>query len=250
MKEMFLSEGMNDFVAKPIEVRVIMNKVRQWLPSEKLKKKTLKKQENEEKNSDTAREIPETIGDLDLGYAMKLLMSKDLFWKVLQDYYHAISKKADKIEEFFNAGDWAAYTVEVHALKSASRQIGAIALSELAAELEKAGNVRDVKMIRENTRSMLAKYRSYQPVLEPYFATEETGGELGLITTDILSEMFEKMRLAADELDMDKMAEVIAEMKQYSYTDADKEYFKKLQEAVDNIDVDTCGEIMEQWLDA
>ena len=28
-------------------------------------------------------------------------MSKELFWKVLQDYYRAISKKADKIENYY-----------------------------------------------------------------------------------------------------------------------------------------------------
>ena len=247
-KEMFLSEGMNDFVAKPIEVRVIMSKVRQWLPSEKLKKKMLKNQENEEQSLDTTKEIPEAIGDLDLAYALKLLMSKDLFWKVLQDYYRAISKKADKIEELFNSQDWVAYTVEVHALKSASRQIGAIDLAELAAELEQAGNVRDVKLICENTENMLVKYRSYQSVLEPYFIVGEDVGELEPITATVLSDMFDRMRIAVDELDMDEMENVIAEMKKYSYTDAAKEYFEKLQEAVDNIDVDACQEIMEQWL--
>jgi len=123
-------------------------------------------------------------------------------------------------------------------------------LSELAAELEKAGNVRDVKMIRENTEKMLVKYRSYQPILAPYFEVEETVGELGDITDAVLSDLFEKMKMAIDELDMDEMANVIQEMKQYNYTDAGKEYFEKLQEAVDNIDVDACQEIMEQWLSA
>ncbi len=250
-KEMFLSEGMDDFVAKPIEVRVLMSKVRQWLPAEKLKKKTLKEQENIENTynvADTTREIPKSIGDLNLEYAMELLMSKDLFWKVLQDYYRVISQKADRIQELFMNQDWAAYTVEVHALKSASRQIGATALAEIAAELEKAGNVRDVKRINEDTESMLVKYRSYQPILEPYFAVEENEGELGPITDEILLELFEKMRMAIDELDMDWMADVIVEMKQYTYPDAVREHFERLQVAVSNVDVDACEEIMEQWL--
>ncbi len=252
-KEMFLSEGMDDFVAKPIEVRVLLSKVRQWLPVEKLKKKALKEQENIENiqnGADTTREIPESIGDLDLNYAMELLMSKDLFWKVLQDYYRVISQKADRIQELFVNQDWAAYTVEVHALKSASRQIGATTLAEIAAELEKAGNVRDVKRINEDTESMLEKYRSYQPILEPYFAVEEIEGELGPITDEVLFDLFEKMRMAIDELDMDWMADVIVEMKQYTYPDAVKEYFERLQVAVNNVDVDACEEIMEQWLSA
>ena len=39
-KKMFLSEGMDDFVAKPIELRALISKVKQWLPKEKIQKKT------------------------------------------------------------------------------------------------------------------------------------------------------------------------------------------------------------------
>ena len=38
MKEMFLNEGMNDFVAKPIEMRIMLTKLRYWLPKHKIKK--------------------------------------------------------------------------------------------------------------------------------------------------------------------------------------------------------------------
>ena len=244
-KEMFLNEGMNDFVAKPIEVRVIMKKVRQWLPPEKVKRASAEEEQNvsvEEK-----RALPERIGDLDIAYAMNLLHSEDLFWKVLQDYYRVIPKKADLIAELFRAEDWCNYTVEVHALKSASRQIGALALSELAAKMEQAGNSRDDTAIREHTDELLEKYRAYYPVLEPFFAVQEEDGNLPPVSQELLKELFERMRTAVDELDMDEMAEVIAEMKKYSYEGECKEAFEKLQEAVDNIDVDACQEIMDQW---
>ena len=34
-KEMFISEGMNDIVAKPIEMKSIVSKLRYWLPENK-----------------------------------------------------------------------------------------------------------------------------------------------------------------------------------------------------------------------
>ena len=34
-QKIFLREGMNDFVAKPIELKMLVAKVRQWLPIEK-----------------------------------------------------------------------------------------------------------------------------------------------------------------------------------------------------------------------
>ena len=36
-REMFLKEGMNDFVAKPIEMKVMLAKIKKWLPKDKLK---------------------------------------------------------------------------------------------------------------------------------------------------------------------------------------------------------------------
>ena len=67
------------------------------------------------------------------------------------------------------------------------------------------------------------------------------------MTDGILADLFEKMRIAVDALDMDEMANVIDEMKKYSYTDEGRECVETLQEAVDNIDVDACQEIMEHW---
>lgn len=46
---------------------------------------------------------------------------------------------------------------------------------------------------------------------------------------------------------MDRMEKVIQEMEQYSYTDWQKEMFEQLREAVDNIDIDTCEEILDSW---
>ena len=37
-KEMFCREGMNDFVAKPVELRLLAAKVKKWLPIEKVQK--------------------------------------------------------------------------------------------------------------------------------------------------------------------------------------------------------------------
>lgn len=246
-KEMFLSEGMNDFVVKPIEVRVIMSKVRQWLPAEKIQKVRAKQEEVPEEDEEKTKEIPDAIGDLDLKYAMELLGSKDLFWKVLQDYYRVIPKKADLIEALYHSEDWCAYTVEVHALKSASRQIGALSLSDLAAEMERAGNAREVETIKKHNDEMLVKYRSYHPILDSFFAEKEDVKDLPPITDAIIEELFKRMEMATDELDIDKMADVISEMKKYSYADACREAFEKMQEAVDNIDVEACLEIMEQW---
>lgn len=241
-REMFCQEGMNDFVAKPIELRRLIAKVRQWLPIEKIQKSSTATVviRNDEP-------IQLEIGDLDVNAAVKLLGSEYLFFTILKDYYNLIEKKAAQIKLLEETGNWPAYTIEVHALKSASRQIGANTLADMAAELEKAGNARDNFYIRSHTDEMLDKYRSYLTVLKSYCAEEEDNTPKESATIEELRNCFADMRTAIDNLDMDRMEEVSAKLNGYSYDDTQQELFERLKEASDAMDVDTCEDILKEW---
>lgn len=243
--EMFLKEGMNDFVAKPIEIRVLISKVKKWLPVKKIQKNVMWE---ETVAVEELRELP-VVADLDVRTALGLLGSEKLFWSVLRDYYRVIEQKAALIKTYEEAENWMAYTIEVHALKSASRQIGANELGELAAELEKAGHERNKALIREKTGELLKKYRFYGEALQPFFVETQPKDEAEkpFITAELLLEYFEALRLAMDDLDMDGMEGVMEEMKQYRYEEAAGKLFVELQAAVENIDIDACTGLLECW---
>lgn len=244
VKEMFLQEGMNDFIAKPIEFRTLISKIKEWLPVEKVQR--VNKPQGTAKKQISDKEI--VIGDLDTKSAIRLLGDEKIFWTVLKDYYRVIDKKAGHIRELMEKEDWAGYTIEVHALKSASKQIGANSLSEKAAAMEKAGNARDAEQIRSCTDEMLCQYRGYLSVLEPFFSEkqeEDTGKEEASL--DILHGLFSDMREALDNLDSDAMESVIEAMDRYHYDGWQKELFSRLRNSVDEIDVDTCAEIIDHW---
>ena len=241
-KEMFCREGMNDFVAKPIELRMMVSKLRQWLPMEKIHKSY--GQLGASKRVSGASNIK--VGNLDVDFSLKYLGSEALFWSILKVYYRSIEKKAALIKSLEEKEDWAGFTIEVHALKSSSKQIGAILLSEKAAALEKAGNARNAMFIHANTDDLLQLYRGYLPILEPFCKEEESGGEAE-ISKDKLLRFFGNLRRAIDELDMDKMFEVIKEMKNYHYDGWQQELFEQLRDAVEEIDVDTCEGILNTW---
>lgn len=92
---------MNDFVAKPIELRLLVAKIRQWLPMEKIQKVYITNNPEKEKE----KSAPIVVGDLDVDYALEFLVSEELFWKVLKVYYHSIDKKAKLIKAMEEEGD-------------------------------------------------------------------------------------------------------------------------------------------------
>lgn len=242
-KELFCREGMNDFVAKPIELRMLAAKVRQWLPVEKIQK--VYGTMTSDKSMKKAEQI--VVGDLNVKFAMEFLVSEELFWKVLKVFYLSIDKKVKLIKSMEEAEDWTGYTIEVHALKNCAKQIGAISLSDKAALLEKAGNARDAATIHKNTDEMLEQYMGYLEMLEPFCQDDEESSEKEEISDDKLIGYFSQIRNAAEDLDMDQMEEVIREMDQYHYDEAQKELFDQLKEAADEMDVDRCEAISNDW---
>lgn len=246
-RELFISEGMNDFVAKPIELRVITSKLRKWLPKEKILKKNKEGSENLNPNAESKKALE--IKGLDVQAALKLLGGEKLFWSVLKEYYRIIDKKYALVQECLQKEDWKRYTIEVHALKSSSRQIGAMELASMAERMETAGNTGEIELIKEVTPGMLEKYIQYKEILAPYFKEEDMAqGELREnVNTKELSEFFAKMKDAMDNLDMDAMEEVINRMKHYAYNGVQSDYFEQLKNAVEDIDTEQCEEIMRKW---
>ncbi len=245
-KDLFLSEGMNDFVAKPIELRHIVSRIKYWLPDDKIQKvqegSVFKEAEMELSD---VEEI--NIEGLDTKYALSILGSKSLFWEVLHDFYRVIEKKANTIKEKEEDADWPGYTVEVHALKSAARQIGALELSDLAAAMEEAGNARDIELIHEKTDSMLVMYRDFLTILDPYVADEEVDKPKGTIHKPALIKMFRALSTSVEELDMDGMEEIVRQISKYEYNEEQTELLRKLRDANDEFDIDTLNQTLAEW---
>lgn len=247
--EMFISEGMNDMVAKPIEMRVIVSKLQKWLPPEKIEKLRKKGQMPRTVHKEGATQMATDIAidGLDVQKAMGFLGNEELFWSVLKEYYRVIDKKCALIQEYEQKEMWREYTVEVHALKSASRQIGATDLAHTAEQMEAAGNAENAALIHKITPGMLEEYMFYKGILAPYF-TKETEAQSGRVADqNEIENLFAAMEDAMENLDMDAMEKVIQDMSQYSYNGAQREVFDKLQNAVEDIDTEKCEEILAEW---
>lgn len=250
-REMFISEGMNDFVTKPIEVKVITAKLKKWLPPEKViiqQSKTENTQASSRQQESASKQTNISIPGLDTQKSLELLGSEKLFWAVLKEYYRVIDKKYALIKNYEQNNQWKEFTIEVHALKSASRQIGAYELATTAEQLEAAGNARDIPFIRAITPRMLEQYLFCRDLLAPYFMEEsKEEGTRQTITKEALKNFFNQMKEALENLDMDAMEQILHDMNQYKYDEAYKDYLSNLHNAVEDIDTELCEEILNEW---
>jgi signal transduction histidine kinase/CheY-like chemotaxis protein len=158
MREMFINNGFNDFLSKPIDVSKLDEMLNRWIPKEKRAQGTGSRDTPNPgprsrypviENLDPRTPIPIIPGiDTVKGIAMTggtvtaYTQVLSLFCKDAQDRLPFLQKEPEE--------NLPAFITQVHALKSASASIGAQTISSLAAELEAAGKAGDMSFIREN----------------------------------------------------------------------------------------------------
>ncbi|MCR5389089.1 MAG: response regulator, partial [Lachnospiraceae bacterium] len=246
VKEEFKASGMNDFVAKPIEMKEICKVLKAWLPSDKIFAMTAEEEQAIEATDDAQTiDIPEIEG-LDCYAGIKASGGYNLWYSLLGDFYKLIDMKSDKIEKCLADGMIRDYTIEVHALKNTARMIGATELSELNFELEQAGNNEDLELLTEKTPHMLSLYRSYKPILKPFaVADEENKAE---IPPEEFKQILEALKEAMDAFDLDGADMAVKELEKYKLPDGEADLFERLRAFVADVAIEDAIKTADEML--
>jgi signal transduction histidine kinase/CheY-like chemotaxis protein len=143
MREMFLQNGFDDYLSKPIELNKLDRLLRKWIPEEK-------KEKVSPAVALTERGSGMCIDGVDI--ARGITMSgggQAAYRKVLSSFRKDALERLPQLEHVPTEQEIALFTINVHALKSAAATIGATAVSEEAAEMEKAGKAGDINAIKQ-----------------------------------------------------------------------------------------------------
>ena len=142
-REMFLGNGFDDFLPKPIDTVKLNLILEKWIPKNKQLKVAVKNNETAVKK-DKAFEIK----GLNINKGISLSGRKmELYLETLGVFYEDGIEKILKIRECLESDNLPLYTTYVHGLKGAAAIIGADELSEAAKALEEAGEREDLTYI-------------------------------------------------------------------------------------------------------
>ena len=239
----FADAGMNDFAAKPIDMKDICAKIRHWLPKEYIiDNETGLVSETDESASyvsgmiqikEKKAEEQIVIEGLDVNEGIKNSGTRDLFFSLLGDFYKLIDMKSTKMEKCLADGLVRDYTIEVHALKNTARMIGAMELSKWCYELEMLGNAEDIEELNQQTPGMLELYRSYKEVLKPYAKMQNE--EKRQTTDEEFIRSLAELRDAIDTFDLDKADSVMKQIEGYQVAETMETWLDKLRAYVADV---------------
>ena len=156
-QDMFMANGFNGFLAKPIDTFKLSDIIEKWIPKEKRLSITVntdsdrnnanKAKEKNKKRAFLIKRVDENQGIILSGGSI------DRYYQTLCIFYKDGLEKIEELTACLEAKNLPLYTIHVHALKSAAANIGAMDLSKDASALENAGNNADLAFINShNTR--------------------------------------------------------------------------------------------------
>ena len=262
-REMFLSKGFDGFISKPVQGKDFADCL-----SRRLKKELLKivqaGQSGAENGTDEASEcaVPQDFpalpkARLDVHKAVEAAGGFSTWLNAAKTFASSIQEKADVIQRYFQDRNYKDYTIQVHALKSASRIVGAAKLSELAAELEDFGNKMQgiaelepqfAAEMSAKTQNMLEYYRSFYDLLLPvknYGEIEEA--EKQQAGKDEISSIVNGILSACSSFDLAALEEQFARLKKIRLPEELNQKMPELSKAVEDIEFEAIEQILKEY---
>ncbi|MCL2792664.1 MAG: response regulator [Spirochaetaceae bacterium] len=147
-KEMFLANGFNGFISKPISMQKLDEVLKEWILSKGIKKSDEAAPSESPSSPQEAEDVSQEDYDSFLDNVAKIdeinieigltqfSNTKDMYCNTLDMFHKKFILKCDDITALFEAKDLKNFYISMHGIKSSLFIIGAVKLSEMAADME------------------------------------------------------------------------------------------------------------------
>ena len=224
-REMFLREGMNDFLTKPIEIGKLGGILRKWIPNaKKIKAQSQPPAPPAARETAPPQRSALTIPGVDTTRGIQAV-GGDVknYLQILSVYFADGAQKCVSLPQQVAQGNLLAFRTQVHALKSTSATIGAAELSTMAAKLERAATDSDLSFITGNLDLFLASLqrtlRGIEPMLQLQTQPQEDASPGQAARGDLaqLREGLDRMAEAAEIADISEIERLLGLLRQSAW---------------------------------
>ncbi len=261
-RDLYLKEGFQDYLTKPIDADKFENMLIEYLPD------NVVYLTNNREVSDEFE--PQNVEEFDIRESQLYLMGfnlrnglrymggdKSLYGRVLHDFHSILQEKETALRDFLQKGDMPGYTIIVHSLKGNARNVGADDLADEAFELEKmakAGQLEDVSVrspilfsMMKNMRNSLRVYLETEESEEKKAQTETPDGA-EKITEEEWVRALQELAARLDDFDGESAAAKLRELKRYERPEADKKMLRLCEKAIKDYAYDIALEVVNAVL--
>ena len=265
-RELYINAGFTDYLSKPIDSTELENLLIEYLPVELVELQSSDDDLYESSGStsgadsnssrtdgDTAsdnaddfekqlHEVLQNLEGIDYKLAIENCLDDETLTEAIQDFLQSLETKPAEIERYWLDKDYRNYTIQVHALKSTARLIGASTLADDAFYLEQCGDAENETAIDEKTDDLLNLYESYRIKLQPFidlYQKENSGAASGEeIPPEMFADALNSVKELVDSFDFGNAEEVLKMLKDYNLSCEQQAKYDTIYKMVRNVDRD------------
>lgn len=254
VKEKFLNSGFQDFLAKPLDRKQLNDILLKWIPDERREK--YEPYDMLRGSQDVKNEFENiNIGGIDIGEAMKYQTGTLAdYEELLRIYCMEGNNKLVLLNNLYNEKDYKDYEIEVHGLKSASANIGAIKLSAAAKEHEEAAGRGDEEFIIKHFSELSSLYEEQIKHIQDFLAekedkTDNAGEERLSIDTKTLELELKGALEQLEKFHSKECLSRIERLQKYNLNDTVSSGLKEIQEQLKLYEDDKAEQLLHQMLE-
>ena len=191
-------------------------------------------------------ELPESlkwineVEDIDPAEGMRNCGQPQQYIKFIRTFFDTLENRIKEIRDAFDSEDIKSYTIKVHSLKSTARIMGAKELSNLAEELERAGDENNREKITDKTPKLLEVCASIKEKLSPIESINDNGrdakSDKPFISESELAGAYAAIAEFVPQMDYEAVEMVLSELNEYKLPPEDEKKVKNLEKLLRNFD--------------
>lgn len=245
VRDKFLENGFDDFIAKPLDRQALGELLLRWVPAER------RQPLDEEGAQPELDPSLIQIEGIDPQAVLKYHAGSLEDYRALLDLYCTDGRrKLDALRLDAAGEDYEDYEIEVHALKSASANIGAMELSARARAHEEAALRGDGAYIREDLPALLDLYERLLESIRGYLGMrEEDGGDLPELGREDLRERAQEALGQLESFRSHECQEIVADLLRHKLPGETAGMLKEIQGQLKLYEDDAAEELLRRLVE-
>lgn len=167
MKEKYLQDGFDDYLAKPID-KLELNRI-----LEKFLTKSIEECDIMKIGCEDMKDVNYLKANgIDVDKSLELFGDMETYNETMVDFFSAVAEKLEKIKKFKETSDMANYAIEVHSLKSDSKYLGFTHLADLSYQHEMASKEMNTEFVYDNYDALMEEANRIVSIVSTYLGKQ------------------------------------------------------------------------------
>ncbi len=253
VKENFLANGFQDFLTKPLERKRLHEALQRWIPEDKKTTEDVpleRVQADENRHAAFGGILIEGIDTDELvgRYSGSVLE----YMELLQLYCLDGKRKIGLLRKLWESRDYQTYGIEVHGLKSASANVGAMKVSKIAREQESAVDRGDFTFVDSHVTRLLTEYEEQIAHIRAFLDQNQEQKNAAKQREIPKEELLSQIREALDCLEnfrSKECAKKVEEMLQFLLQDEVETSLREIQEQLKLYEDDAAEQLLRELIE-